>query len=123
MPIQVDTLREESEKEFNIQIRPDTHAFQIMRFLAEEPELAFTPKEISEGADVPHGSVSKTLSRLEERDLVQHIDEYWAIGEDDRISSYAASVLSRKSLSRNHESYESKDGSSWEDVPSLGESE
>lgn len=93
-----------------------------MQFLAAEPELAFTPKEISEGADVPHGSISKTLSRLEERDLVQHIDEFWAIGEDDRISSYAASILSRKSLSRNHDPYVSDDHSSWDDVPSLSES-
>ena len=123
MPIHVDTLREESQDASGIQIKPDTHAFRIMRFLAQEPELAFTPKEISEGADVPHGSVSKTLSRLEERDLVQHIDEYWAIGEDDRIGSYTASLLSRKSLSRNHEPYESEDGRTWDDVPSLGEDE
>ena len=120
MPIDVDTLRSEVASNSGRIVRPDTNAFRILRLLSENPELAYTPKEISDEADVPHGSVSKTLSRLEDRDLVEHIDEFWTLGPDDRIGSYTASMFSRVSLEENHDSYE-VEGESWDDVDDLGE--
>lgn len=36
------------------------------------------------------GSVGAVLSRLEDRGLVRYKGRYWAIGDDDRLASYAA---------------------------------
>lgn len=34
--------------------------------------------------------IGPTLKRLEERDLVRHKEPYWAIGDADHLSTYAA---------------------------------
>lgn len=60
---------------------PGSNAFRILTFLAEYPELGFTPKEIHNETGVPRGSVGTTLTRLEERGLVNHKEPYWSINE------------------------------------------
>jgi DNA-binding transcriptional ArsR family regulator len=73
-------------------IRPveGSNALAILRFLAAEPGVGFTPKEVAEATGLPRGSVGPTLSRLEASDLVRHKEPYWAIAEDDRLGAYAA---------------------------------
>jgi DNA-binding transcriptional ArsR family regulator len=73
-----------------VRLTEDSNAYVILRFLADHPGTGFTPKEISERADVPRGSVGTTLARLEERELVRHEEPYWTIGEDDKLAAYAS---------------------------------
>ena len=51
---------------------------------------SMTQTEIHEVTEIKRGSVGAVLSRLEDRGLVRHRGRYWAIGEDDRLASYAA---------------------------------
>ena len=70
-------------------MREGTHPYTIIQFLAENSEQAFTQTEIHEATGIKRGSVGAPLSRLEDRSLVRHRGRYWAIGEDDRLASYA----------------------------------
>jgi len=56
-----------------------TNGRRILEYLAQHPDLGFTPSELANELDIPRGSVGTTLSRLEERGLVRHKGEYWAI--------------------------------------------
>jgi DNA-binding transcriptional ArsR family regulator len=90
MPVQFDDY-DESAGRFDLSEGTNAHA--ILSFLAGQPELGFTPKEIHEATGVARGSVGTTLKRLEERELVKHKGDYWAAGEDDRLAVYAAMAL------------------------------
>jgi predicted transcriptional regulator of viral defense system len=88
MPINIDRFEDESEDTLNIGEGTQPHT--ILSFLAANDEQAFTQTEIHEATEIPRGSVGVVLSRLEDRGLVRHRGRYWAIAEDDRLSSYAA---------------------------------
>jgi predicted transcriptional regulator of viral defense system len=88
MPINIDRFDEEPTEALNLQ--ESTQPYQILQFLAEHDDKAFTQTEIHEATDINRGSVGAVLSRLEDRGLVRHRGRYWAIGEDDRLASYAA---------------------------------
>ena len=90
MPINIDRFDEESTEVLDIQ--EDTQPYRILQFLAEHDDKAFTQTEIHEATEIKRGSVGAVLSRLEDRGLVRHRGRYWAIGEDDRLASYAAQV-------------------------------
>ena len=64
-------------------VRPGTNAYELLQFLLHNEEYAFTPKELSEETEVAYGSVSKTLSRLADRDLVVSSEEYWKVTDDE----------------------------------------
>ena len=88
MPINIDRFDEEPTEVLDIQ--EGTQPYRILQFLAEHDDKAFTQTEIHEAIDIKRGSVGAVLSRLEDRGLVRHRGRYWAIGEDDRLASYAA---------------------------------
>lgn len=88
MPIAIDEF--ESQPEELLDLDEDTQAYQVLKFLAENPEKAFTPKEIHEETGIKKGSVGAVLSRLEDRGLLRHKGKYWAIIEDDRLASITA---------------------------------
>jgi predicted transcriptional regulator of viral defense system len=79
-------------------LRPggQTNAEEILSFLASSPEKAFTPKEIHEATEVPRGSVGGVLSRLEERGLVRHRGEYWAIADDEDIEETLTAMITAR---------------------------
>lgn len=81
MPIDIDRFEEGSTADLHAGGR--TNAETLLAFLADSPDKAFTPKEIHEATDVPRGSVGVVLSRLEDRGLVRHRGDYWAITDDD----------------------------------------
>jgi len=67
-----------------------TNGREILEFLAATPDMGYRPKEIAEELGIPRGSIGTTLSRLQERGLVRHKGEYWAInpeGYDARTAS------------------------------------
>lgn len=81
MPIDIDTFDDASPEE----LTETTNAVRVVRFLLDNDDQAYTPAEIAEGADVKKSSISTVLRRLEERSLVQHKGDYWAIGDDDAV--------------------------------------
>ncbi|QLH77231.1 MarR family transcriptional regulator [Halosimplex rubrum] len=88
MPIDIETF--ESSSEDHLQHSGVTNADRVMRFLATHPDQAFTQSEIRDETDVKAGSISVVLSRLEDRGLVRHKGNYWAIGEADEVAAYAS---------------------------------
>ncbi|WP_018258822.1 MarR family transcriptional regulator [Halomicrobium katesii] len=94
MPIDIDRFEQNSTDELRSGGR--TNAEEILGFLATHPEQAYTPKEVHEATGVPRGSVGVVLSRLEERDLVRHRGEYWAIGEADDIDTTLSSLATAR---------------------------
>lgn len=88
MPIGIDRFDEEPSEALDI--TEGTQPHRVLTFLAEHDDQAFTQTEIHEATGIKRGSVGAVLSRLEDRGLVRHRGRYWAIGEDDRLASYAA---------------------------------
>lgn len=81
MPIDIDTFTEASTEE----LTEITNAEKVIRFLYQNRDKAFTPSEIAEGTGVKKTSISTVLRRLEERELVQHKGDYWALGDEERV--------------------------------------
>jgi len=88
MPIGIDRFEEEPAEALDLQ--EGTQPYRVLAFLAENDDQAFTQTEIHEATGIKRGSVGAVLSRLEDRGLVRHRGRYWAVGEDDRLASYAA---------------------------------
>ena len=94
MPIDIETF--ESSPEDRLQHRRETNADRVMQFLAVHPDQAFTQSEIRDATDVKAGSISVVLSRLEDRGLVRHKGNYWALGEADDVDAYTSMVESTR---------------------------
>ncbi|WP_436908075.1 MarR family transcriptional regulator [Halosimplex marinum] len=91
MPIDVDEFEEAPEAELRATSGP-TNAERVLAFLGEHDDQAFTPKEIRGATDVPRGSIGVVLSRLEDRGLVRHRGEYWAIAPDADVDTALTSA-------------------------------
>jgi hypothetical protein len=94
MPIDIETF--ESSPEDRLQQSGETNADRVMRFLATHPDQAFTQSEIRDATGVKAGSISVVLSRLEDRGLVRHKGNYWALGEADDVAAYTSMVESTR---------------------------
>lgn len=90
MPISIDEF--DAGDDGVLEFGEGTQPRQILAFLAEHPDEAFTQSEISEQTGITRGSVGGVLSRLEDRGLVRHKGRYWSIGDDDRIAAFAAQI-------------------------------
>lgn len=88
MPIRIDRFEDGPTDALDVQ--EGTQPYRVLQFLAENADQAFTQTEIHDATGINRGSVGSVLSRLEERGLVRHKGRYWAIGDDDRLASYAA---------------------------------
>lgn len=86
MSIDRDTFENTSEDELEELSVPD----QILGFLAANEDRAFKAREIASQIGVDEGPVSTALSRLKDRDLVEHKATYWAVTDDtDRLEGYS----------------------------------
>lgn len=94
MPIDIDRFEEGPEEELRAGGR--TNAEEILSFLASNPDRAYTPKEIHEETRVARGSVGVVLSRLEERELVRHRGEYWAIADVEDIEKTLSAMATAR---------------------------
>ena len=88
---------------------------RILRFLADNPDTAFTQTEIHEETDIKRGSVGGVLSRLESCGLVRHRGRYWMIAADDRLVAYSAQK-SASSASVTDDYFEGIDADDLEDL-------
>ena len=85
MPIDIERFEEDSTESLRAGGR--TNAEELLSFLAASPDKAYTPKEIHESTGVARGSVGVVLSRLEDRGLVRHRGDYWAIAEHEDVET------------------------------------
>lgn len=83
MPIDIETFSEGSSEE----LTEITNAEKVVRFLYRNNDKAFTASEIAEGASVKKSSIGTVLRRLQDRKLVQHKGDYWAIGDEQRVQN------------------------------------
>ena len=95
MPIDIDTF--ESTPSERLRTDGETNANRVMRFLAAHPDQAFTQSEIRDATGVKAGSISVVLARLEDRNLVRHKGNYWALGEDEAVAAYTSMLESTRS--------------------------
>lgn len=76
MPISIDAFEgDESLKEPSIGER-------IIAFLAANDDKAFKRGEIATAINAEPNAVGSALTRLKDRDLVRHREQYWAITDD-----------------------------------------
>lgn len=110
MPVEFDEYRQNQADATNLAIDPDSNAHKILAFLAEHPSLGFKPAEIRDHVDVRKGSLNPTLSRLEERGLVEHEPPYWSAADDDRLAALTGTMLSMQAF---EERYGDDEFSDW----------
>jgi predicted transcriptional regulator of viral defense system len=96
MPIDIDRFEESSNEKLRANGLPN--AEQLLAFLAAHPDQAFTPKELHEATGMPRGSVGVVLSRLEDRGLVRHRGEYWAIAEDADVEPTLSAMRTAETM-------------------------
>ena len=86
MFIDRDTFENTSEDELEELSVPD----QVLGFLAVNDDRAFKAREIASRIGIDEGAGSTALSRLKDRDLVEHKATYWAVtGDAERLDGYS----------------------------------
>lgn len=90
---------------------PRTNAYEIVTFLAENADQAFTQSEIAAATDVARGSIGPTLVRLREDGRVDHAGTYWRISDHElsvrsATELGAGSVASRESIPFEYDEWE-----------------
>ena len=117
MPVRTDDL----EAGRSLPVSPGTNAHELLAVLVDHSDLAFSAGELAELTTVPEGSVSKTLSRLADRDLVRRIDGYWA-ATDEVTAERVASLASLEAIAdRYGDDRYGRDDEWAEELPDLGE--
>ncbi|MFD1589187.1 winged helix-turn-helix domain-containing protein [Halorientalis brevis] len=85
---------------------PGTNAHEILSFLEQHPDQAFTQSEIADETDVTRGSVGPTLVRLRESGRVDHRGKYWRISDHARSLDHAADHADAVAASYEEESFD-----------------
>jgi DNA-binding transcriptional ArsR family regulator len=86
MSIDRDTFENTSEDELADFSVPD----QVLGFLIANDDCAFKAREIASQTGLDEGAVSTALSRLKDRELVEHKATYWAVTDDEeRLEGYS----------------------------------
>jgi hypothetical protein len=108
MPIEIDEFDERSPEELG---DGPTQPELVVRFLAANAEQAFRPVEIARETGVGRNSINAVLARLEERGLVRHKGNYWAITDDiETLQSRTEYEVVTRSLNDTHGS---EDPTEW----------
>ena len=113
MSIDRETFENTSEEELAELSIPD----QVLGFLAAHEDRAFKAREIASQIDADEGAVSTALSRLKDRDVVEHKATYWAVTDDtDRLDGYSGY---ERATALFNEQFGEEDRESWrEHAPS-----
>ena len=113
MSIDRDLFENTSEDELEELSVPD----QVLGFLASNEDRAFKAREIATQIGVGEGAVSTALSRLKDRDLVEHKATYWAVTDDaERLDGYSGY---ERATALFNEQLGDEDKESWQEhVPS-----
>ena len=95
-------FEEYAPEDGRIDLTEGTNAHTLLSYLAEHPDVGFTPAELHEQTNVPRGSINPTLARLERAGLVRHKGDYWAAADDDRLAAASAAVLGLQAVHDAH---------------------
>lgn len=79
-------------------VTPETNAERIVAFLLENQDQAYRMTEIEEQTGIKRGSIGPTLSRLEEKGIIDHRAKYWRIAENYMASQAAAVYTSEAAV-------------------------
>lgn len=77
-----------------------TNADEILSFLRDNPDKAFTRGEIAERAGVKTGSVGPTLVRLRDKGRVEHRGRYWRVSDRERSGGASIGLSSSTAAAR-----------------------
>lgn len=78
----------------DIDLRPGTTKSDIVAYLYQNPKWGYSPKEISEALEIPHGTATTTLKRLYDDGYLGKTDDgyYHALSERKDIRRYVSSL-------------------------------
>jgi predicted transcriptional regulator of viral defense system len=85
MPKDIEQFETAPETDLHHTVGDPANVTCVLEFLVEHADQAFTLKELRETNDVPRGSIGIVLSRLEDRGLVRHRGDYWAVGDERAV--------------------------------------
>lgn len=111
MPIDVDRFQNADADD----LTEPTNAAKVVRFLVRNDDKAFTPSEIAEGSGVKKNSIGTVLRRLQDRALVEHKGDYWAIGDEERVRE---AFEFHRSLEALNDRLGAEDTEEWREVAS-----
>jgi hypothetical protein len=123
MSIDRETFENTNEEELTDLSVPD----QVLGFLVAHDDRAFEAREIAAQTDLDEGAVSTALTRLKQRELVEHKATYWAATTDEeRLQSYsgyerATALLNERLGTENKDEW--REHAPKEDHPSLRDEE
>ncbi|QLD88732.1 MarR family transcriptional regulator [Natronomonas salina] len=106
MPIDIERFDSSSAEDLEEPSNPET----VLLFLIENDDKAFTAAEIAEETGIDRNSIGTVLSRLEDRGLVRHKGEYWALGDPERIRSFGTYQRATRRL---NDRFGEEDPESW----------
>lgn len=98
MPIDIERFDTGSEEDLRELSNPET----VLGFLIENDDKAFTAAEIAAETGIADNSIGTVLSRLEDRELVRHKGQYWALGDPERIRSFGRYQRATRRLNDRH---------------------
>ncbi|QKY18062.1 MarR family transcriptional regulator [Halorubrum sp. CBA1229] len=101
MPISAD--RFESMREPDDGPVPGTNAHEVLSFLEEHADEAFTQSEIADATGIATGSIGPTLTRLREDGRVDHKGIYWRISDHARSLDAAGAHAGATAANREDE--------------------
>jgi hypothetical protein len=84
VPIDIERFESSDERALGEPSNPE----RVLCFLIENDDKAFTAAELADETGVGRNSIGTVLSRLEDRELVRHKGQYWALGDPERIRSF-----------------------------------
>lgn len=84
----------------DVDLKPGTTKSDIVVFLYQNLDFAYTPNEIAEELDIPAGTATTTLRRLHDRGYVGRMEEGYYHGLDDRedLRRYPRSVAETEAM-------------------------
>lgn len=106
MPIDIERFEANQADDLGEPSNPE----QVLLFLIENDDKAFTAREIAEQTGISRNSIGTVLSRLENRDLLRHKGQYWALADPERIRSFGRYQRATRRL---NDRYGEEDPSAW----------
>lgn len=96
-------IHRESHPE-DVDLKPGTTKSEIVVFLYQHLDFAYSPTEIAEELEIPKGTATTTLRRLHDRGYVGRMEEGYYHGLDDRedLRRYPRSVAETEALFATH---------------------
>ena len=77
----------EAQAEAGLSITPGTQKAAVLRVLVDNPELAFTPSEIADRADIPAANAPTVCRRLADMGAASNRNGHYYLPQDEAIAT------------------------------------